>query len=110
MFCLTFAGLSEVTLNEVPPVQLNDSVVLTATFQDVSKCDRLSVIWVKQDQDIHSPHRKYEVTIDKKGSAVLYIKNVKKEDVGTYTVEVHNEFGKRQSSRKLEVIRGILYS
>lgn len=98
------------TLNGVPPVHLNESVELKATFQDVSKCNRLSVIWVKHDQDINSPHRKYEVTIDKKGSAILYIKNVKNEDVGTYTVEVHNEFGKGQSSQKLEVIRGILHS
>lgn len=98
------------TLNGVPPVYLNESVELKATFQDVSKCNRLSVIWVKHDQDINSPHRKYEVTIDKKGSAVLYINNVKKEDVGTYTVEVHNEFGKGQSSQKLEIIRGILIS
>lgn len=98
------------TLNEVPPVHLNDYVELKATFQDFSQCDRLSVIWVKHDQDTNSPHRKYEVIIDKKGSAALRIKNLKKEDVGTYTVEVHNEFGKGQSSQRLEVIRGILHS
>lgn len=97
------------TLNKIPPVHLNESVVLKATFQDVSKCDRISVIWVKHDQDINSPHRKFEVIVDKKGSAVLRINNLKKEDFGTYTVEVHNEFGKGQSSQKLEIIRGILH-
>lgn len=108
--CLTFAGSPEVTLNEVPPVHLNESVELKATFQDVSRCDRLSVIWVKHDQDINIPHQKYEAVIDKKGSAVLRINNLKREDVGTYTVEVHNEFGKGQSSQKLEIIRGIFNS
>lgn len=98
------------TLNEVPPVHLNESVELKATFQDVSRCDRLSVIWVKHDQDINIPHQKYEAVIDKKGSAVLRINNLKREDVGTYTVEVHNEFGKGQSSQILEIIRGIFNS
>lgn len=97
------------TLNEVHPVHLNKSVELKATFQDLSKCDRLSVIWVKHDQDTNSPDRRYEVIIDKKGSAALRIKNLSKEDVGTYTVEVHNKFGKGQS-QKLEMIRGILHS
>lgn len=97
------------TFNEVPPVHLNESVELKATFQYVSSCDRLSVIWVKHDPDINIPHRKYEVVIDKKGSAVLRINNLKREDVGTYEVEVHNQFGKGQSSQKLEVIRGILH-
>lgn len=108
--CLTFAGSPEVTLNEVPPVHLNASVELKASFQNVSRCERLSVIWVKHDQDINIPHRKYEVVIDRTGSAVLRIKNLKEDDVGTYTVEVHNEFGKGQSSQKLEIIRGIFNS
>lgn len=97
------------TFYEVPPVHLNESVELKAAFQNVSRYDRLSVIWVKHDPDINIPHRKYEVVIDQKGSAVLRINNLKREDVGTYTVEVHNKFGKGQSSQKLEVIRGILH-
>lgn len=96
------------TFDELPPVHLSEPVYLKATVQNVSKCDKLSVIWVKHDQDIHTPHRKYEVTIDKNSYVVLYINNAKKEDAGTYTVEVHNKCGKRQSSQKLEVIRGII--
>lgn len=96
------------TLNEISPVHLGERVYLKATVQNISKCDKLSVIWVKHDQDIHTPHRKYEVTIDKNSYVVLYINNAKKEDAGTYTVEVHNNCGKGQSSQKLEVIRGII--
>lgn len=98
------------TLNEIPPVQLNEPIFLNATFHGVPKCDRLSVIWVKHDQDINNPNRKYEVTIDKKGSAVLHIKNASHEDVGTYTVEVHDKSGKRQSNQTLVEVRGILHS
>lgn len=89
------------TLNEVPPLHLHESVVLKANIRDVSKC--LSLIWIKHDQDIDNS--KYEVSFTNT-SAVFCINDVKREDAGTYTIEVHNEFGKGQSSRKLEVVGG----
>lgn len=95
----------EVTLYEVSPVHFHDSVVLKA---DISK-DFHRVIWKKHDQDINNP--KYEVCFNEDGSSFFCINNAKKEDAGTYTIEVQNEFGIGQSCQKFEVVRGtcILY-
>lgn len=110
MFFFTFACSSGVTLNEVPPLHIHESVDLKANIIDVSKCH--SVTWIKHNQDIDSPHPKYEIFFYPSGSAVFRINNVKKDDAGIYTIEVQNKYGKRQSTRKLEVMGGTctLYS
>lgn len=97
-------------MNELSPVQLKKCVTIEATFQDVSDCR--SVILRKHDQEKDSPHLKYElqVNINQNGSVVVRINDVRKEDAGTYTIEVHNNYGKGQSSKELKVIGGTVYS
>lgn len=96
------------TLNKVPPVHLNKCVRLKATIRGFSEYH--SVIWIKHNQDKDNTGPKIEGIVHEHGSAVLCIENVKKEDEGTYTIEVHNRFGKGQSSQQLKVIRGTLHS
>lgn len=106
MFSFIIVGSRpEVTLYEVSPVHLHDSVVLKAEISNGFH----SVIWKKHDQDINNP--KYEVCFNGDGSSFFCINNAKKEDAGTYKIEVQNEFGIGQSSQKLEVVGGtcILY-
>lgn len=108
IFWLTHAGVPEVTLNKVPPVHLNKCVILQATIRGFSEYH--SVIWTKHNQDKDYSDPKLEGLVHEHGSAVLCIENFKKEDEGTYTIEVHNRFGKGHCSQQLKVIGGNLDS
>lgn len=94
-------GSPEVTLQDVPPVALNTRVHFTATIRGFPKYQ--SVIWKKDNEEIGINNPKFERNDD---HSVLYIKNVKKEDEGIYTIEAINELGNGQSSQELKVIGG----
>lgn len=89
------------TLQDVPSVALHTRVHFTATIRGFPKYQ--SIIWKKDNEDIDINNPKFERNDD---STVLYIKNVKKEDEGIYTIEAINELGNGQSSQELKVIGG----
>lgn len=70
---------------------------------------RYDIIWKKDNQKIYITDPKYEGSENEGNSAVLEINDVKKEDEGTYTIEVHNELGKGESSLELVVVKGKIY-
>lgn len=70
---------------------------------------KYDVIWTKDNQKIYITDPKYEGSENEGSFAVLEIKDVKKEDEGTYTIEVHNELGKGESSLELVVVKGKIY-
>lgn len=85
-------------------------MTLEATIRNFSHCH--SVIWRKYDQDKDSDPPKYElqVNINQNGTVVLRINDVKKEDAGTYKIEVHNQYGKGDDDKRLEVFGGTVNS
>lgn len=86
---------------------LDTSVKFKATILGFTT--KYDVIWTKDNQKIYITDPKYKGSENEGSSAVLEINDVKKEDEGTYTIEVHNEFGKGKRSLKLVVIKGKIY-
>lgn len=86
---------------------LNESIQIEATIRGYPKYH--SVIWKKDHRklDVTTPH--YEGSKNDGKDAVLCINDVKREDAGTYTIEVLNEKGAGYTRQTLEVIGGKLY-
>lgn len=101
---ITSTGSPEVTLDLDSETFLNSPVKIKATIRGNPKHEYVN--WMKNNQDIDITDPKYEGSITDGGSAVLCISDAKKEDEGTYTIEVHNKMGKGQSSYQLNFIGG----
>lgn len=101
---ITSTGSPEVTLDLDSETFLNSPVKIKATIRGNPKHDYVN--WMKNNQDIDITDPKYEGSITDGGSAVLCISDAKKEDEGTYTIEVHNKMDKGQSSYQLNLIGG----
>lgn len=86
---------------------LNGNIEIKATIRGYPKYH--SVIWKKDHRklDVTTPH--YEGSKNDGKDAVLCINDVKREDAGTYTIEVLNEKGAGYSRQTLKVIGGKLY-
>lgn len=67
------------------------------------------ITWKKDNQKLNITDPKYKGSKHDDRRPVLHINNIKKEDEGTYTIEVNNELGKGQCSIKLVVAKGKIY-
>lgn len=101
---ITSSGFPEVTLEQNSETFLNSPLKIKATIRGYPKHEYVN--WMKNNQEIDITDPKYEGSITDDCSAVLCINDAKKEDEGTYTIEVHNKMGKGQSSYKLNLIGG----
>lgn len=90
--------------DEEVEVFLDTSVQFEAAIQGCPT--NHDVIWTKDNQNLNITDPKYKGSKNKGNYAVLEINDIKKEDEGTYTIEVHNDYGKGQSSLKLLVVTG----
>lgn len=88
-------------------VYLDGSVRINAWIRGFPK--KYEFIWKKDNQKLYITDPKYKGSKNDDRNAVLQINEIKKEDEGTYTIEVHNELGQGQSSRKLVVVKGKIY-
>lgn len=86
---------------------LNGSKIIKATIRGYPKYH--SVIWIKDDRklDVTTPHYQGSKNDGKYG--FLCINDVKREDAGTYTIQVLNEEGADCSRQTLKVIGGKIY-
>lgn len=101
---MSSSGSPIVTLRKNVKAYLDGSERLTARIQGFQK--KYEIIWKKNNQNLYLTNPKYKGSENYENYAVLNINNVKKEDEGTYTIEVNNELGKGQSSIKLVVVKG----
>lgn len=86
---------------------LGENKKLTARNRGFPK--KFEIIWKKDNQKLNITDPKYKGSKNDDSCPVLHINNIKKEDEGTYTIEVNNELGKGQSSTKLVVVKGKIY-
>lgn len=93
--------------DEIVSAWFNTSGELKATICSFPKYH--SVCWLKDDDILDMTDPKYKGSKNDESSASLCINNAKKEDAGTYTIEVQNEWGIGQSSLEFEVIEGKVY-
>lgn len=102
---MSSSGSPVVTLyHEEFTAYLDGSVRLHSRIRGFPK--NYEIIWKKDNQMLYITDPKYEGSKNDDDFPVLEINNVKKEDEGTYTIEVNNELGKGQSSIKLVVVKG----
>lgn len=94
--------------DEIVSASLNESGKLQAKIRCFPKYN--SLCWLRDGQKLDITDPKYRESYCYDDSAALYIHNVESEDEGTYTIEVHNKFGKGESSLELEVTNGKIYS
>lgn len=92
------------TLNQIPPTNVNECLELKAVIESLPVYQK--VIWTKDGEKIDIDEPKYEGSKKDANSEVLCINDVEEEDGGMYTIEVHNELGKDQSSQELKIIAG----
>lgn len=92
------------TLNQIPSANVNDCLELKAVIESFPVYQK--VIWTKDGEQIDIDEPKYEGSRKDANSEVLCINDVEEEDEGMYTIEVHNELGKDQSSQELKIIPG----
>lgn len=92
------------TLNEIPQANVNECLKFKAVIESSPAYQK--VIWTKDGEEIDIDEPKYEGSKNDAKSAVLCINDVEEEDKGMYTIEVHNELGKDQSSQELKIIAG----
>lgn len=92
------------TLNQIPPTNVNECLELKAVIKSLPVYQK--VIWTKDGEKIDINEPKYEGSKKDANSEVLCINDVEEEDGGMYTIEVHNELGKDQSSQELKIIAG----
>lgn len=86
---------------------LDGSVRIVALIRGFPR--KYEFIWKKDNQKLYITDPKYRGSKNDVTFAVLQINKIKKEDEGTYTIEVQNELGQGQSSQKLVVVKGKRY-
>lgn len=94
--------------DEIVSAPLNESGKLQSKIRCFPKYNGLC--WLRDGQKLDITDPKYIGSYCYDDFAALYIHYVESEDDGTYTIEVHNKFGKGESSLELEVINGKIYS